>query len=399
MSSRRSARPPGACATLVLALVPAGAPRRRVPVAARPPRVRDHARERELRRDLRRSVRRLRTSPARCPKQGALLERLLRHRPREQRQLHLDRLRPAAQPAEPGRLPDLRRLHRRGPRCRAGSSPAPAACTRPTSRTSAPSCRRAGLNWKAYEEDMGNDPNRETAACGHPALNSQDKTQSAEAGDGYATRHDPFVYFHSVIDDQTLLRRARRRARVADGRDARRRARRRDGPGHRPEEDLDHAGVLVHHPEPVRRRPRLPVHEPAERRLGARGHRHLPANVGAADHELAGVQEERAARDHVRRVRRATVGCLVMLRRAARGRGLAAARGSPGRAAGWSAPCCCRRSSRRAPSSTTPYNHYSSLASWETLFGLPRLADAASVPATFGVGRVHGFDGLIGEAP
>jgi phosphatidylinositol-3-phosphatase len=61
----------------------------------------------------------------------------------------------------------------------------------------------AGLSWKAYEEDMGNDPNRETAACGHPALNSQDQTQSAEAGDGYATRHDPFVYFHSVIDEET----------------------------------------------------------------------------------------------------------------------------------------------------------------------------------------------------
>lgn len=58
----------------------------------------------------------------------------------------------------------------------------------------------AGRSWKAYEEDMGNDPNRETAACGHPAVNSQDQTQSAEAGDGYATRHDPFVYFHSVID-------------------------------------------------------------------------------------------------------------------------------------------------------------------------------------------------------
>jgi phospholipase C len=60
----------------------------------------------------------------------------------------------------------------------------------------------AGLSWKAYEEDMGNDPNRETAACGHPALNSVDGTQSAEAGDGYAARHDPFIYFHSVIDDQ-----------------------------------------------------------------------------------------------------------------------------------------------------------------------------------------------------
>jgi phospholipase C len=34
--------------------------------------------------------------------------------------------------------------------------------------------------------------------------------------------------------------------------------------------------------------------------------------------------------------------------------------------------------------SATPYNHYSSLASWETLFGVSRLADAATVPATFG---------------
>jgi hypothetical protein len=57
------------------------------------------------------------------------------------------------------------------------------------------------LSWKGYMEDMGNDPNREAAACGHPALNSPDGTQLAEPGDGYATRHDPFVYFHSVIDN------------------------------------------------------------------------------------------------------------------------------------------------------------------------------------------------------
>jgi hypothetical protein len=34
--------------------------------------------------------------------------------------------------------------------------------------------------------------------------------------------------------------------------------------------------------------------------------------------------------------------------------------------------------------SETPYDHYSALASFETLLGLPRLAEAASVPATFG---------------
>ncbi len=58
----------------------------------------------------------------------------------------------------------------------------------------------AGLSWKGYMEDMGNDPQREAASCGHPALGTDDRTQRAEAGDQYASRHDPFVYFHSIID-------------------------------------------------------------------------------------------------------------------------------------------------------------------------------------------------------
>src|SRR5579875_3490535 len=57
----------------------------------------------------------------------------------------------------------------------------------------------AGLRWKGYMEDMGNDPQRESAACGHPAINQPDGTEGAESGDGYATRHDPFVYFDSII--------------------------------------------------------------------------------------------------------------------------------------------------------------------------------------------------------
>ena len=60
----------------------------------------------------------------------------------------------------------------------------------------------AGLTWKGYMQDMGNDPAREAAVCGHPALNTQDQTQSAVSGDGYVARHDPFVYFHSIIDNQ-----------------------------------------------------------------------------------------------------------------------------------------------------------------------------------------------------
>jgi hypothetical protein len=65
----------------------------------------------------------------------------------------------------------------------------------------------AGYTWRGYMGDMGNDPTRESATCGHPTLNTQDLTQTAEApsaavpdGDSYATRHDPFMYFHSITD-------------------------------------------------------------------------------------------------------------------------------------------------------------------------------------------------------
>ena len=60
----------------------------------------------------------------------------------------------------------------------------------------------AGLTWKAYMEDMGNDPAREPASCGHVPLGQRDITQVAQPHDQYAARHDPFVYFHSIIDDQ-----------------------------------------------------------------------------------------------------------------------------------------------------------------------------------------------------
>jgi phosphatidylinositol-3-phosphatase len=59
-----------------------------------------------------------------------------------------------------------------------------------------------GLTWKGYMEDMGNDPARDNGvACAHPAIGSPDPTQQATATDQYATRHNPFVYFHSIIDD------------------------------------------------------------------------------------------------------------------------------------------------------------------------------------------------------
>jgi hypothetical protein len=78
-------------------------------------------------------------------------------------------------------------------------------CVFPTSvPTVADQLDAAHLTWKAYMQDMGNDPTRESAACGHPAVGTVDQTQHAVPGDGYATRHDPFVYFHTIIDDTAL---------------------------------------------------------------------------------------------------------------------------------------------------------------------------------------------------
>jgi len=72
----------------------------------------------------------------------------------------------------------------------------------------------AGLTWKAYMEDMGNDPSREAGRCGQPVdgIGAPDNTSTAQVPpnydrggtrhvtDQYAARHNPFVYFHSVLD-------------------------------------------------------------------------------------------------------------------------------------------------------------------------------------------------------
>jgi hypothetical protein len=51
-----------------------------------------------------------------------------------------------------------------------------------------------GLSWKGYMEDMG-------SPCRHPAIGERDPTQQAKVGDQYAARHNPFVYFHAIIDN------------------------------------------------------------------------------------------------------------------------------------------------------------------------------------------------------
>lgn len=70
--------------------------------------------------------------------------------------------------------------------------------------------KKAPILWRQYSEDMGNDAARDNGDadamggrdCAHPILGGADNTNGAEAGDQYATRHNGFMYFHSVIDNQ-----------------------------------------------------------------------------------------------------------------------------------------------------------------------------------------------------
>jgi hypothetical protein len=73
-------------------------------------------------------------------------------------------------------------------------------------------------NWRVYAEDMGNVAARDGGTpdplggtdCAHPAQTSgqaADNTNSAVPADQYATRHNPMVYFHSVIDDAATCNR------------------------------------------------------------------------------------------------------------------------------------------------------------------------------------------------
>ena len=67
-------------------------------------------------------------------------------------------------------------------------------CVYPASvKTIADQLTSAHKTWRAYQEDMG-------TSCRHPAIGKGDPSIVAHKGDMYATRHDPFVYFHSIID-------------------------------------------------------------------------------------------------------------------------------------------------------------------------------------------------------
>jgi hypothetical protein len=74
-------------------------------------------------------------------------------------------------------------------------------CVYPASvKTIANQLEAKGLTWKAFMEDMGASPDREKDACAHPVIGALDSTERATPADNYATKHNPFMYFHAVID-------------------------------------------------------------------------------------------------------------------------------------------------------------------------------------------------------
>ena len=235
-------------------------------------------------------------------------------------------------------------------------------------------------SWKAYQEDMGNDPNREAAACGHPALNTQDETQKAEPGDGYATRHDPFVYFHSVIDDISYCDKHV----VALG----------SPTGAMPAAALRGETGLATDLTKLSKTPKFSFITP---NLCSDGHDFPCTNQPSGASALADIDaflETWVPKITASQAYRENGLIEITFDEAANSETEACCGEEPGPGSplpGITGPGGGRVGAvllspliKPGTVSTTPYNHYSSLASWESLLGLPRLADAASVTSTFG---------------
>ena len=237
-----------------------------------------------------------------------------------------------------------------------------------------------GRKWKAYEEDMGNDLERESAACGHPAVGSPDETQKAEEGDGYATRHNPFVYFHSVIDDQAYCNAHV----VALGSPTGAMP-----PGALPKE-TGLAEDLLH----TTKTPTLSFITPD---LCDDGHDYPCTNEPSGASALADI--DAFLETWVPKITSSPAfkrnGLLEILFDEAENSDATAcceektgpntlAPGVTGPGGGRVGAVLLSPFIKPGTVSATPYNHYSSLASWESLLTLPRLGYAGAVPSVFG---------------
>jgi hypothetical protein len=63
--------------------------------------------------------------------------------------------------------------------------------------------RAAGDSWRAYVEDIDHGAELgQPPACRHPALGGPDTSPAPLPGDAYTTWRNPFVFFHSILDNQ-----------------------------------------------------------------------------------------------------------------------------------------------------------------------------------------------------
>jgi hypothetical protein len=61
---------------------------------------------------------------------------------------------------------------------------------------------QAGLTWKGFMEDLDSNPTRDDPqTCTAGRIGKTDQTERAAIGDQYAAKHDPFVYFHTILDN------------------------------------------------------------------------------------------------------------------------------------------------------------------------------------------------------
>ena len=234
-------------------------------------------------------------------------------------------------------------------------------CVYPADVTTLPAqLQGAKFSWRDYNEDMGADPTRESATCGHPVVGQPDHTEAATAD--RHVRHPPRPVRVLPLDHRPrgpLRQPCRQPEAPADGPLACRR----------------HAQLHLHHPRPVRRRPRRHLRQRADR-AGCR-----PPTRSC----------RRGCRGSPRRRRSKRTACSwsSSMRRRAGTRARAAARsparrrpspGAPAPVVGAPAPSSSPRASPPGPSRTRPTTTTRCSAASRTSSALPHLG-YAGLPA------------------
>lgn len=217
---------------------------------------------------------------------------------------------------------------------------------------------RNGLRWKGYMQDM-------VRPCQHPEVDTQDDTQQATPDHHYAARHNPFVYFHSIIDRPKYCQR-----------------------------HVVKLGALRHDLRRVKRTPHLVYITPD---LCSDGH-----DAPCADGRPGGLTSVNAfMKRWVPRILRS---------RAFQRDGMLVITADESDGPQTDAEACCDETAVNTPQagifgpgggrigalvisrytepdtwSTTPYNHYSLLGSLAEIYGLKKIGYARTVPDVFGL--------------